>query len=362
MKDIKASVIIPAYNAERFICRAIDSALHQTEKNIEVIIVNDGSTDKTEEKCSIYQNNERVHYFSQENGGPASARNHGLRMAQGEFVAFLDADDCLAPEMIERMIAVAETEKADIMICDIEIIECDGNVRYYSDCQEGGVYRNKDVIEEIVPSFLGKIDKDGCIRKHDWSVLRRVFRREVLLNNEIIFNEQLKNSEDCLFTYTATVHASCICYLKNCYYYKNIRNRESLSHKCVWEYWEQRLLLISELQKLNEVKKINISHETWSLFVFMCALASCDNFSKGLATNNKRRCYKKLKEINNNEVVIAGCRWIDSEKLNQYFKKRFLMCYKRKTFNLFLYYLDTDQNNITCRALRRIGRKLRLLY
>lgn len=297
MNDNMVSVIIPAYNAEKYVCRAIDSVLTQTDDNLEIIVINDGSTDSTEQKCKTYQNNKHFKYVYQKNRGPASARNQGLKMATGKYCAFLDADDCFAPEMIEQMVSKAEQEKADIVICDIEIKELSGKVRYYTDFQEEGTYRNKDITEKLANGFLAKIDEKGVIRNHDWSVLRRLFNRDFLVKNSIFFNERLKNSEDCLFTYTATVCASCVCYLKKRFFYKNIRNDQSLSHKYDIEYWSHRLILISEILKTNNTHRITLSPKTWALFVFRCAISGYDNISRGLDKENKLYCYKRIKEI-----------------------------------------------------------------
>jgi len=93
------SVIIPAYNAEDLIRRALDSALNQTWPDLEVIIVDDGSTDRTAEICGSY--GEKIRYIAQENKGVSSARNRGLAICTGEYVVFLDADDEIEPEMVE---------------------------------------------------------------------------------------------------------------------------------------------------------------------------------------------------------------------------------------------------------------------
>lgn len=101
-----ASVIIPAYNADRFIERSLESALRQTWKNLEILVVDDGSTDKTRSIAeAVALTDQRVRIFSVPNGGVASARNIGLARARGEFVAFLDADDLWHPSKIEMQIA-----------------------------------------------------------------------------------------------------------------------------------------------------------------------------------------------------------------------------------------------------------------
>src|SRR5262249_11692183 len=100
----KVSVIIPLYNQARFVKEAVDSVLSQTYGNIEVIVVDDGSTDNSKESLSIYIKQGKIRYVYQHNQDLAAARNTGLRMAQGQYVKFLDSDDFLYPEQIERQI------------------------------------------------------------------------------------------------------------------------------------------------------------------------------------------------------------------------------------------------------------------
>ncbi len=106
------SVIIPCYNAEKYIEQAIESALNQTHKYLELIIINDGSTDVSEELIIKYCNlDSRVKYFSQQNKGVSFARNEGIKKAVGEFIAFLDADDVWEPENVEKKIKVLNEYK-----------------------------------------------------------------------------------------------------------------------------------------------------------------------------------------------------------------------------------------------------------
>ena len=103
---IKFSVIIPVYNGEKFITRALNSVKNQTYKNLEIIVVNDGSTDNTAKEISTFIDENLdldVKYFSQENSGPSTARNFGLSVATGDYVAFLDADDTFSPMLFEKV-------------------------------------------------------------------------------------------------------------------------------------------------------------------------------------------------------------------------------------------------------------------
>src|SRR5690606_22538956 len=100
------SIIIPTFNAAEFIKKAIDSALYQSDCSLDIIVVDDGSTDKTEDILSNYCKKGFITYHKQKNKGPAAARNLGIKTAKGEYICFLDADDTLKKNSIQERLAV----------------------------------------------------------------------------------------------------------------------------------------------------------------------------------------------------------------------------------------------------------------
>ena len=115
--DLLVSVIIPVYNVQQYLREAIESVLCQTFQNLEIIIVDDGSSDGSGEICDEYRSDPRVKVIHQENQGLSAARNTGLDIMTGDIVAFLDSDDAYLPDMIQTMTDAMEREGADIAIC-----------------------------------------------------------------------------------------------------------------------------------------------------------------------------------------------------------------------------------------------------
>ncbi len=114
----KVSVIVPVYNSEKFISKCIESILSQTLAEIELILINDGSTDASPVICEKYMNaDSRIKYISQKNQGVSAARNAGLRVASGEFIGFTDSDDYVAPEMYEILYSNAMKYSVDVSAC-----------------------------------------------------------------------------------------------------------------------------------------------------------------------------------------------------------------------------------------------------
>lgn len=117
----KVSIIVPIYNSENFLNFCIDSLLSQTYKNFEILLIDDGSKDKSLEICKKYsQTDFRIKVFHKENGGVASARNYGLNHSSGEYILFVDSDDYIDSSMIEILVNMIENNKSDFSLCGIK--------------------------------------------------------------------------------------------------------------------------------------------------------------------------------------------------------------------------------------------------
>ncbi|MBO5631554.1 MAG: glycosyltransferase, partial [Aeriscardovia sp.] len=126
MSDKLVSIIIPVYNSQDYLQKCLDSVLCQTYKNIEVILVDDGSTDRSAAICDdFHQRDQRVKVFHRENMGASLARKFGLSVANGQFIQFVDSDDWIKPFMTEKLICSAEKNDSSIAWCDVEMVEKD---------------------------------------------------------------------------------------------------------------------------------------------------------------------------------------------------------------------------------------------
>ena len=126
---MKLSVIIPAFNAEKTICQCLDSVLAQSVKDLELIVINDGSEDSTEEILNRYANQypDTIRTATVENGGQGRARNVGMNMATGEYLGFVDSDDWIEPKMYEKLLSASVDENADLVLCDVTAHFPDGS-------------------------------------------------------------------------------------------------------------------------------------------------------------------------------------------------------------------------------------------
>lgn len=149
MKKSLISIIIPIYNKEKLLKKCIESVINQTYDNLEIILVDDGSTDKSAEMCDLYKKeDERIVVIHKRNGGLSDARNKGIECSKGEYLFFLDADDYLSVDTIEVLYKRIEEEKADIAICNFAWID-----------QQGKEITASDVIKDEVLDKTSLMDK-----------------------------------------------------------------------------------------------------------------------------------------------------------------------------------------------------------
>ncbi len=158
------SIIIPVYNVEKYVARCINSLLHQTYRNIEIIVINDGSTDNSLNKCLKFHNEPCVHILSQENKGLSAARNAGLDIAQGSYIAFVDSDDFVAPAYIEKLVGLSIKYDADIVHSGVQAFLDETEIKTHQDkTQQGNVTEiklsRKEACREL---FETNIDGIGC--------------------------------------------------------------------------------------------------------------------------------------------------------------------------------------------------------
>ena len=143
------SVVVPIYNVEKYLPRCIDSIINQTYKNLEIILVNDGSKDRSLEICKNYMIRDfRIKIINKPNGGLSDARNAGIKQASGKYICFVDSDDFIKEKMIEDMLSALLNTNSDICVCDMEYLYDNDVVKFASggEFKEGSVLDNPDLM------------------------------------------------------------------------------------------------------------------------------------------------------------------------------------------------------------------------
>ncbi len=173
MPDNSVSVIIPMFNVEKYAAECIESVINQTHKNLEIILVNDGSTDSTLEICRKYAaKDSRITVIDKENGGPTSCRAAGRRSACGEYIYFSDSDDVLQPRLIEKLLAACMENGAEVSACGYEkfgVVERQTRV-----ISETAVIEKEDFNEKIIlPAISDRAADKTVIPVFYWNHLYR---------------------------------------------------------------------------------------------------------------------------------------------------------------------------------------------
>jgi len=234
MKDIKVSVIIPIYNAEKYLEESLNGVLNQTLKDIEIICVDDGSTDSSLDILEHYaEKDDRILILCQEHSNAGKARNKGLEMAKGKYLSFLDADDIYEPDMLEEVYKQAENNKAELVI--FRSNRYNTLTRFYEDS-------SWTIHEENIP----KIDCFSCTEVNDlfnsfsgfpWD---KLYNREYVFESGVRFQEQLWIN-DRAFVEMMLALAKRISIVDRTLIHKRINHNEALSTRYVsndnWQCW-----------------------------------------------------------------------------------------------------------------------------
>ncbi len=189
----KISVVIPCYNCEKFVEKCINSILAQSYTNLELIIVNDGSTDNTEDVVKKYLDDERVKCLKQPNGGEAAARNAGIDVATGEMIGFVDSDDYIEKDMYLKLFNAMLETKSDMAIANYNQIYSDGTVKTAYSTMSGDTFN----IQEDILSYWVKVCASAHPNNYVWS---RLYKTDVIRNSKIKF-EKYVHSADTLFNF-----------------------------------------------------------------------------------------------------------------------------------------------------------------
>lgn len=201
----KISIIVPIFSAEKYLASCVESLINQTHSNIEIILVNDGSTDKSGELCEKYASiDERITVIHKENGGVSSARNAGLDIATGEWIGFVDADDIAEPDMYEYLLNAAIENGADIVQCAM-IFETENNA--YRVCNPpSDLIANGD--KNLSDDFFKHLSGGVCCKLFKSSLIKELrYDQNFSIGEDMRFNlDALVNSKRALLKTEAKYH------------------------------------------------------------------------------------------------------------------------------------------------------------
>lgn len=294
------SVIVPVYNVESYLNQCVESILSQSHTELELILVDDGSPDRSGSMCDEWAEKDcRVRVIHKENGGVCSARNAGLDAARGDYIAFVDSDDWLDPGMYETMME----QSCDIVLCDC-VKEHPGSQELYSHAIRPGFYDRKQLETEYFPHLLMMENVEYPATISNWVM---VFRRE--LAQDIRYLTGVRYSEDLLFGAQLMYRAKSFCYLKGQAFYHYRMNPASATHQFVPDKWNDYLKLHEGIREaFGSCGDFDFSHQIDLCLLFFLYNAVGDLFGAPLRRREKKRM---ILSILNDPEVRAMFRRLD---------------------------------------------------
>lgn len=267
---VKYSVIIPTYNAEATLERCLDSIVDQNRPDVEVLIINDGSQDRSSEICHQYI--ERFPYikvFEKENGGVSSARNLGLDRAQGIYILFVDSDDYVDAAYFSSLDAILSDNQTDLAMFGTQFF----GGRNHSTSIEDGMWHGDHVSDTVCSWIYANLF---------YSLWSKAFRRDLIEQNRIRFDKRLAISEDVAFIFSYAVHAKQVVSNKDVLYYVSEENNQSLSRKKIEKLEDQ-------LTHALEVMRTSLTNASLSKHSYL-------RFADSLTFLNYRSAYSVAKQ------------------------------------------------------------------
>lgn len=219
---ILVSTIIPVYNAEKFLEECIESLRNQTLKEIEMIFINDGSTDNSLEILKKYEKiDSRIKVINQKNSGPSVARNRGIEIANGEYLSFIDSDDWVETSMYEDMYHRAINDKSDVVICDMKMVSVDSQLYVKGIIYSDEKYDRKNIEDKIFKELLSNSQFN--------SMANKIYKRSIVKENNLLLDKDIYYAEDWKFNMEFFKYSQTVSYINKCYYYYR-RGHESSSN------------------------------------------------------------------------------------------------------------------------------------
>jgi len=297
------SIIVPCYNVEAFINKALDSIYNQTYENWECVLIDDGSKDKTKDEIETWlKNDTRFKYFYQDNQGLSGARNTGLKKVQGDFVYFFDSDDLLNHETLENLFSLVD-EDIDIVIGKNAITKGQSNqiadfLEHYSKPLKKLHNHNKELIKLVVEQPI------ICVA---WN---KLYRKSFLDTHQLIFKKGILH-EDELWFFETLFHARAIIFNNKPTYYYNVDNIYSITNNFGQRNLESYIEIIEFInERYYQKSSVNTDTEISSIYLTHLKIKTIQHCYKKLNKEDKlignqkiKTCFNKVEPLRNKQIL-----------------------------------------------------------
>lgn len=296
-EEVKVSIIVPVYNAEKYIERCIKSLIGQTYKNIEIILINDGSEDKSLNILRNFENiDKRITLINQENSGPSKARNLGIKKSTGDYIAFIDADDYVELNYIEKMIKQSNCFKSDMIVCNYKEVRKEGEIpsNIFTFINNGEAYDcDINCIGEVLCGRGGLV----------WG---KLLKSSIIKENKIRFDENISMCEDLLFTLEFIKNTKVVSKIDDYLYIHNKYNDESITAKYNKELFNEQIKVQRKLEQFVYGNNFNNSYIENLLYERLKGIMWFSIYKEIINNDDFKFKLNNINQIIKNEMVVAN--------------------------------------------------------
>ena len=353
MADV--SIVMPIYNVEKYLEKAIKSVLNQTHKNIELILVNDGSPDNSIKICRHYEKiDKRVSVINQENAGVGCARNAGLAKAIGEYIYFIDPDDYAESNLIKENLKLAKEASADIVVFGFyeETTDKNGNVVKKLNLPE---FTSSKTITQFREEFYDYYSFTP------YALWNKMYKHRYLIENNIQFSNQ-KIGEDALFNLQVYRHIEKVKINPSPYYHYVYRSDSAINHYTNNRF-EQEYKVAENFESLMKEWDKSLSYidlinkEYWNVIYL-----ELKNLSSRECTLKKEKKVQLVKTIMNNKKIKNAVIDLSTQVQRNTFVKILLILIKKKQYSLALSVMRVrmtigEKSHLLLHTIKRLGYK-----
>lgn len=326
--EIKVSVIVPVFNAEKYLEPCIHSLINQSLKEIEFIFVNDGSVDSSPKIIESYQKKDaRIQLINQENQGVSAARNKGIESAKGDYIGFVDADDYLSDSMYETLYTLANNNQVEIITSNFTAQQDGKWMVPKAIFPENKVFDPEEIQQVIYPFLIKKDDLNSCCTK--------LFKRDFIISTEICFPVGVTNAEDALFILQAFSKANKVVFTNySGYFYREVEGSAS-RNILEKDYFKKALEIYAiDYNKITHLKlDAQLLEQLKAQRLVDSTVALLHIYFKPNATLSFSKKYNLVKRIVNNATLqqILTSYWSSLITDANKYKRFVLKCIKNKS-------------------------------
>ena len=238
MDNKLVSIIVPIYNAEKYIDECITSIIHQSYTNLDIVLIDDGSADTSLSYLRKWESQDnRIRLFSQNNKGVSFTRNRGISLAKGDFLAFIDADDIIAPDFVEVLVDLLTTNKVDCAVCNILPFNHKSSIQFTNGCTH--VINKEDATVQLLGPLKGYM-------------ANKMYKLDVIKSKSLLLNPDIAISEDLLFNFEYFQNIQRVAYNNGVkYFYRQYGESafNNLSNNKWFSVLETMKILLSKVNK-----------------------------------------------------------------------------------------------------------------